>query len=82
MNSRIVEEMGTIRKLIQGQSSLRIEIFANIVLDDLKVGASIAVNGCCLTIVEIGKEPTGARWWAAQAIEKTLCLTDLSSLKK
>ena len=82
MFSGIVEEMGTIRNLIQDGSGLRIEIFANIVLDDVKVGASIAVNGCCLTVVELSKEPAGARWWAAHAIEETLRLTDISSLKK
>jgi riboflavin synthase len=53
----------------------RLEIEAATVLDDAELGASIAVNGCCLTAVEIGEG-----WWAADAVEETLRRTSLGAL--
>jgi riboflavin synthase len=55
----------------------RLEIGATTVLEDAELGASIAVNGCCLTAVEFGDD-----WWAADAVEETLrrtCLGDLAA---
>jgi riboflavin synthase len=53
----------------------RLEIEATTVLDDAELGASIAVNGCCLTAVELGEG-----WWAADAVEETLRRTCLGAL--
>ncbi|HET9769751.1 MAG TPA: riboflavin synthase, partial [Acidimicrobiia bacterium] len=53
----------------------RLEIEAATVLDDAVLGASIAVNGCCLTVVELG-EGCGA----ADAVEATLRRTCLGAL--
>src|SRR5688572_21216667 len=53
----------------------RLEIEATAVLDDAELGASIAVNGCCLTAVELGQG-----WWAADAVEETLRRTCLGAL--
>jgi riboflavin synthase len=53
----------------------RLEIEAATVLDDAELGASIAVNGCCLTAVELGQG-----WWAADAVEETLRRTCLGAL--
>ena len=44
-------------------------------LDDAELGASIAVNGCCLTVVELGDG-----WWAADAQVETLDRTTLGAL--
>ena len=41
-------------------------------LDDAELGASIAVNGCCLTVVELGDGH-----WAADAVTETLDRTSL-----
>ena len=41
---------------------------------------SIAVNGCCLTVVEVGTDERGARWWAAEAQPETLDRTTLGAL--
>jgi riboflavin synthase len=46
------------------------------VVEDAKIGDSIAVNGCCLTVVE-----TGAGWWAADAVDETLARTNLVDLQ-
>ncbi len=44
-------------------------------LDDAVLGASIAVNGCCLTVVELGDG-----YWAADAVGETLARTSLGAL--
>jgi riboflavin synthase len=45
------------------------------VLQDADLGASIAVNGCCLTVVELHHD-----WWAADAVTETLDRTSLGAL--
>jgi riboflavin synthase len=50
MFTGIVEELGAIIELDRQGARLRIK--ANNVLTDATLGASIAVNGCCLTVVE------------------------------
>ena len=47
-----------------------------VVLDDAELGASIAVNGCCLTVVELAT--TG---WAADAVTETLDRTSLGGAR-
>ena len=75
MFTGIVEEYGTVRAMTTHDGGARIEIDAVTVLDDAKIGDSIAVNGCCLTVVELG-----AGWWAADAVTETLDRTSLGSL--
>ena len=50
-------------------------IAASTVLDDVEMGASIAVNGCCLTVVEWGDD-----WWSADAVPETMDRTNLGGL--
>ncbi len=50
MVTGIVEEVGTVASL-EGQ---RLTISASTVLEDVKLGDSIAVNGACLTVVDFG----------------------------
>lgn len=47
MFSGIVEELGRVRSRTETQ----LEIEASLVLDDCKIGDSIAVNGACLTVI-------------------------------
>ncbi len=51
MFTGIVEELGTVQNITPNAGGARIEIAATQVLDDAAIGASIAVNGCCLTVV-------------------------------
>ena len=71
MFTGIVEEMGAVRSREEG----RFTFSASLVLEDAKVGDSIAVNGCCLTAVEIGEG-----WWSADAVGETLARTNLGDL--
>jgi riboflavin synthase len=75
MFTGIVEELGRVRAVIPNADGARIEIAATTVLDDATIGASIAVNGCCVTAVEIGEG-----WWAADAVVETLRRTTLGEL--
>lgn len=53
MFTGLIEEIGTVKKVNMGISSGTITIEASHILDDVKVGDSIAVNGVCLTAVKI-----------------------------
>ncbi|HZQ97803.1 MAG TPA: riboflavin synthase [Chloroflexota bacterium] len=75
MFTGIVEELGTVRAVVPNAAGARIEIAATTVLADAEVGASIAVDGCCLTVVALGDG-----WWAADAVEETLRRTCLGAL--
>jgi riboflavin synthase len=48
----IVEEMGAVKSLEKAPASTRLAILAKAVMDDLPIGASISVNGACLTVVK------------------------------
>ncbi|KAJ4975282.1 hypothetical protein NE237_000388 [Protea cynaroides] len=53
----IVEEMGEIKQLGYGENDgFEMKIAARTVLEDVKLGDSIAVNGTCLTVTEFDKE--------------------------
>ncbi len=51
MFTGIVEETGTVVSFVENQDAWRLVLTAEIIMDDLRVGDSVAVNGCCLTVV-------------------------------
>ncbi|WP_369902739.1 riboflavin synthase [Bacillus manliponensis] len=50
MFTGIVEELGTITNMTGNSEAMKLTISAQIVLSDVKLGDSIAVNGTCLTV--------------------------------
>lgn len=76
MFTGIVEELAHVKSVVHHGGGARIEIDATAVLEDAVLGASIAVNGCCLTVVELGDG-----WWAADAVTETLQRTSLGGLE-
>ncbi|MBN2624727.1 MAG: riboflavin synthase [Acidimicrobiales bacterium] len=68
MFTGIVEELGSVVSVGHG----RIRIGATTVLTDAEIGDSIAVDGCCLTVVE-----TGDGTWDADLSDETLKATTL-----
>ncbi|WP_078553174.1 riboflavin synthase [Bacillus alkalicellulosilyticus] len=50
MFTGIIEEIGTIEQIQQKNEAIVMTIKANSILDDVKLGDSIAVNGVCLTV--------------------------------
>ncbi len=51
MFSGIVEEMGAVTVMRKTLAGARLTILASTVMDDLKIGDSVSVNGICLTVV-------------------------------
>lgn len=51
MFTGIVEETGTVVSLQEQRESWQLRLSAKIVVGDLELGDSVAVNGCCLTVV-------------------------------
>lgn len=56
MFTGIVEETGTVKKLLISGNSGQIQICAKKVLEGTKTGDSIAVNGICLTVTSVNGE--------------------------
>jgi riboflavin synthase len=48
----LIEEMGAVSVLNKSLAGTRLTIIASKVMEDLAVGASVSVNGTCLTVVE------------------------------
>ena len=77
MFTGIIEELGSVRAIDRRKGGARLEIGASKVLADVRAGDSIAVNGCCLTVLD-----RGDGWWAADAVIETLERTALGSLER
>ena len=75
MFTGIVEEMGTIRSIRRGAHSGVLSNGAELVLSDLKIGDSVAVNGVCLTAT--GKDSRG---FTADVMHETLNRSSLGAL--
>jgi riboflavin synthase len=68
MFTGIVEELGS----VVSQSPGRVRIAATTVLEGAVTGDSIAVDGCCLTLIE-----QGDGWWDADVSDETLKRTTI-----
>ena len=75
MFTGIVEELGTVASRHGG----RLRINATTVVSDIAMGESIAVNGCCLTVVAWG-ETDQQPWWEADVVDETFARTSLGVL--
>lgn len=67
MFTGIIEEIGIIEKINKGKFSAVVRVRANKVLEGTKIGDSIAVNGICLTVTDIG-----GGWFTADIVHETL----------
>lgn len=76
MFTGIIEETGRVKKVLPGNLSGQMEISASKVLEDIKIGDSICVNGVCLTAVEVGSSS-----FAADVMPETLRRSNLGHLK-
>jgi riboflavin synthase len=77
----IVEEIGS----VAARDGAKLRINASLVLEDVSLGASMAVNGCCLTVVDWGGEGDAAcdkpTWWVADVSDESFARTALGSLQ-
>lgn len=75
MFTGLIEDVGTVRSLRHSGGGARLEILTKIPLAEVSLGDSIAVNGICLTVVELGG---GA--FVADVSPETLSCSSLSQL--
>ncbi len=76
MFTGIITDLATIAEVTPGQAAKRFRLKTAYDLKTVDIGASIACNGCCLTIVEKGPD-----WFAADASQETLDKTTLGAWK-
>ena len=67
MFTGLIEETGSLRRRIPSPAGFKLEIEADKVLEGTRIGDSIAVNGVCLTVVEIG-----AARFTVEAVRETV----------
>jgi riboflavin synthase len=75
MFTGLIEEIGTIRRIYRQGQAMIITVGANRILDDVKLGDSIAVNGVCLTVVAFDSSS-----FSVDVMPETFRHTNLSSL--
>ena len=76
MFTGIVEELARIKIIEPKTHGIRYTISAKTVMDDLKIGDSISVNGVCLTIVDHEKDN-----FSIDLVKETLNKSNLGELK-
>ncbi|MFA4030021.1 MAG: hypothetical protein GDYSWBUE_001409 [Candidatus Fervidibacterota bacterium] len=76
MFTGIVEEVGQVVAVERMGGGARLTISASVVMDDLKVGDSICVNGACLTVTR-----RSASRFQVDVMEETMLRTNLAFLR-
>jgi riboflavin synthase len=77
MFTGIVQALGTVTKIVNGPDSAQLTIDCSGFFSDIKLGDSIAVNGCCLTAVT-----NNADQFSVDVMKQTLALTNIGNLKE
>jgi riboflavin synthase len=72
MFTGIIEELGQVVRLVPGADSARVTVRGPLVTADAVPGASIAVNGVCLTVVDLHMDT-----FTADVMAQTLALSSL-----
>ncbi|HAM80481.1 riboflavin synthase [Ornithinibacillus bavariensis] len=76
MFTGIIEELGTVQRIIPQGNTLVINIKAKKVLEGIQLGDSISVNGVCLTVTEFNQDS-----FLLDVMPETFQSTSLSILK-
>ena len=76
MFTGIIEELGTVESVVARAAGARLKVRCSTVMEDMTEGASIAVNGVCLTAVDL--EPDG---FFADMAPETLKRSNLGALR-
>ena len=75
MFTGLVAELGSVEKLAQQGNSFHLTVAATKVMQNLKIGDSVAVNGVCLTVVRLGDAS-----FTADVMPETVRLTNIGLL--
>jgi riboflavin synthase len=78
MFTGIVEELGTVAAVEDQGDAVRITIAATTVLEDVALGDSVSVNGCCLTVSTVST--TRPASFTADVMRETLDKTGVGDL--
>ena len=76
MFTGIIEEIGKIQSFKKDSNGATIEVECSLVLEDTKLGDSIAINGVCQTVIELSSNSFKAR-----VSDETLKVTTFENLK-
>ena len=76
MFTGIVEELGSVAAIEDQGDAIRLTLAATSVLQDVALGDSIAVNGCCLTVAQAAPGT-----WTADVMQETLDKTSLYGVR-
>ena len=84
MFTGLVEETGIVNRVEPGETSVRLWVDAQVAAQGARLGDSIAVNGCCLTVVAKRAIRRGGKTGACLAfdlLQETWDRTNLSAVK-
>ena len=81
MFTGIIEELGTVVSLEDQGDAVRLTVRGPLVTSDARPGDSIAVNGCCLTVVALGPSGAEVGSFTADVMRETLTKTSLGALE-
>ena len=76
MFTGIIEDLGIVQAIQEGSHSAKLRILSTLILSDLKIGDSIAVNGICLTATTFDSSS-----FTVDVMPETLRKTNLGELK-
>ncbi|MGF7158158.1 riboflavin synthase [Bartonella heixiaziensis] len=82
MFTGIITDIGCVEDVQPLKQGVRLDISTRYDIQSLEIGASIACSGICLTIVERGSKQATAGWFAVEAWEEALRLTNLAQWAK
>lgn len=77
MFTGLIEEIGVVDSAVQYKGGKKIRVKANKVLEGVSIDDSIAINGCCQTVVSYA-----SKTFEVVSIEETLRKSNLGELKK
>jgi riboflavin synthase len=75
MFTGIIEEIGQLTKISTKNEAMELAIGANKILEDVKLGDSIAINGVCLTVTNYNKDS-----FSVDVMPETFRATTMASL--
>ena len=77
MFTGIIEVVGTVAKIVFQDDKARMRVDTNPQFSQFEMGESIAVNGVCLTVVDMGEH-----WFAVDMTTETLNCTSFKQVRK
>ena len=76
MFTGLIEEQGKIKAAVKSANGMELTVLCSTILEDIKNGASICINGACQTVTNYGKD-----YITVQASKETLKVTNYGDLK-